>query len=255
LIDHALLRYRCDMSRVNRRWPLGAVIAVVGLVILAYLQRSPIAPRSSPERIAPPAISAEGVVERPRPSLPASVPDEEAEEAAAPTNENAAADVPPNEDLDIDGEPMGGTWNNFDMNAVRAALPDNIYWKMSEPTKDEQAIEERERERARWNVEYGKVLSGTGTDEEIRAYYDNKSRISADYIEFSTYLLDHYESELPDRDVALLQLARRLHQARLEEVPRKLEEAFERKRAQDAARAAWLADEKAFNQDAEAAGQ
>lgn len=148
--------------------------------------------------------------------------------------------------MGVDGEPMGGNWDGVDMDAVRAALPDNLYWQLSVPTKDEQVNEERERERARWNVEYGKVLSGTGTEEEIRAYYDYKSRLSGDYIEFSTYLLDHYEAELPGQDVALLRLARRLHQARLEEVPRKLEEAFERKRAQDAARAAWLADQAAF---------
>ena len=49
------------------------------------------------------------------------------------------------------------------------------------------------------------------------------------------------------------QVARRLHQARLEEIPRKLEEAFERKRAQDAARQAWLADQERFGAAAPAA--
>ena len=41
-------------------------------------------------------------------------------------------------------------------------------------------------------------------------------------------------------------LARRMHLSRLEEVPRKVEEAFARKRQQDEARAAWLADEAEF---------
>jgi hypothetical protein len=44
----------------------------------------------------------------------------------------------------------------------------------------------------------------------------------------------------------LLELAQRLHLARLAELPRKLVEAHERKRAQDEARAAWLADEAEF---------
>ena len=68
-----------------------------------------------------------------------------------------------------------------------------------------------------------------------------------DYVEFVGYLLDHYGDELPERDVGLLELARRLHLARLEELPRQMQRAFDRKRAQDEARAAWLADEAAFD--------
>jgi hypothetical protein len=238
------------MSPIARRWPFGAVVAVLGLVGLALWQRpanpppQPGAAHTSPPAVPRHLAGAEG--ER----LPEGLPD-------APPGK-PAPEVPIVEgDAGIDGESMGGTWQVVDMETVRAALPDNLYWHLSQPTTDEQVIEERARERARWNVEYGKVLSGTGTEEEIRAYYDYKSRLYGDYIEFSTHLLDHYESELPPRDVALLQFARRLHQARLEEVPRKLEEAFERKRAQDAARAAWLADQAAFEADtaAQADGQ
>jgi hypothetical protein len=53
--------------------------------------------------------------------------------------------------------------------------------------------------------------------------------------------------------VSLLQLARRLHLARLEEIPRSLEQALERKSQQDEARARWQADERAFNADDTAA--
>jgi hypothetical protein len=93
------------------------------------------------------------------------------------------------------------------------------------------------------------VLSGTGTDDEIRAYYAHRQRVSADYAAFATFVLDRFEKSLPERDVALLELARKLHLARLEEIPRRLEEAFARKRTQDAAREAWLADEAAFQND------
>jgi hypothetical protein len=141
---------------------------------------------------------------------------------------------------------MGAAWSAVDMEEVRKAMPDNLYWKLSAPTKDPQVIEEREAERSRWNAEYGKVLSGTGTEKEIRAYYDLRAKISGDYIEFASYLVDHYEGTLSERDVGLLKLAIRLHRARLEELPRKIEEAFERKHKQDAAREAWLADQAIF---------
>jgi len=144
------------------------------------------------------------------------------------------------------GGEVDGTWETVEMDEVRAALPDNLYWKLAVPTGDARIAEERQAERDRWNVEYGKMLSGTGSEDEIRAYYDFRARLSTDYVELTTYLLDHYREDLPARDVALLELARRLHLKRLEEVPRKIEEAFERKRQQDAAREAWLADEKAF---------
>jgi hypothetical protein len=237
------------LSPITRRWPLGLAVAVVGLVLLALWPRAPAPRPEASGRMAAPTTTAQRTGETERGRLPEGLPDAANEEAAA------EPPVPFEGELDVGGEPMGGTWESVDMNAVRAALPDNLYWQNSAPTTDEQIIEERERERARWNIEYGKVLSGTGTDEEIRAYYDYKSRQSADSIEFATYLLDHHGDALPDRDVMLLKLARRLHQARLEEVPRKLEEAFERKRAQDAARAAWLADQAAFEAEADAKGQ
>jgi hypothetical protein len=138
---------------------------------------------------------------------------------------------------------LGGSWENVDMEAVRRALPDNLYWKQGVFTQDPRVLREREEERARWNTEYGKVLSGTGTEDEIRAYFAYRHRLSADYVEFATYLLDHHRDDIPERDIGLLELARRMHLKRLEEMPRKMAEAFERKREQDAAREAWLAEE------------
>lgn len=149
----------------------------------------------------------------------------------------------------LGGDAIAAAWARVDLAAVRRALPDNLYWQMGAPTTDEQEIERRARERDRWNVEYGKVLSGTGSDEEIRAYFDHRARLSGDYVEFTTYLLDHYGDDLTERDVSLLTLARRLHLARLEEVPRHMEEALVRKGEQDEARARWLADERAFQAD------
>jgi hypothetical protein len=158
--------------------------------------------------------------------------------------------LPGSQDSDSDGEdmydPSAEAWSNVDLDAVRRKMPDNLYFELSAPTKDEAVLERRAAERQRWNVEYGKMLSGTGTEEEIRAYYDQRARLSGDYVEFTTYLLDNHRAELPERDVAMIELARRMHLARLEEIPRQVQEARERKRKQDEARAAWLADEAEF---------
>jgi hypothetical protein len=150
------------------------------------------------------------------------------------------------EDSEAMDDALAAAWAQVDLAEVHRAMPDNLFFELAVPTTDEAVIEARAAERRRWNEEYGKILSGTGTEEEIRAYYDQRARLSTDYIEFTSYLLDHYRDVLLERDVGLLELARKLHAARLEEIPRKVEEAFERKRQQDEAREAWLKDEAEF---------
>jgi hypothetical protein len=225
----------------SRVWLLS--IAVLAAVVVLVWWRAGAsrhdAPRDAqaPRAEAPPAAgdASPGDIEAPAPEPGDGAPAVGAQ-PAPPGPGAAAAEPDPGADL-------SGTWENVDMEAVRRALPDNRYWKHGVFTQDERVLREREEERARWNVEYGKVLSGTGSEEEIRAYFAYRHRVSADSVEFATYLLDHYRDEIPERDVALLELARRLHLKRLEEMPRKMTEAFERKREQDAAREAWLAEE------------
>jgi hypothetical protein len=165
--------------------------------------------------------------------------------AEAPAPDVATAPPQPESGESAPAE-LAGTWEHVDMEELRRALPDNLYWKMAAPSDDPKVAEERDAERARWNDEYGKVLSGTATEEEIEAYYDGRHALLSDYVEFTKYVLSRYRDELPAQDVALLELAQRLNLARLVELPRKLEEAHARKRAQDAAREAWLADEREF---------
>jgi hypothetical protein len=141
---------------------------------------------------------------------------------------------------------LASAWESVDMDEVRRAMPENTFWTMSAPTTDERVIREREEERARWNTEYGKMLSGNASEEEIRAYYAHRQRLSADYVEFTTYVLDHYGDDLSDQDVGLLELARRLHLHRLAEYPKETQRAFERKTEQDRIRAEWLKDEQDF---------
>jgi hypothetical protein len=138
------------------------------------------------------------------------------------------------------------SWDNVDMEAVRALKPNNRYWTMSAPTKDPEVLRKREEEQEHWNTEYGKVLSNTATAEEIDAYYDYRQKVANDNIAFAGYLLAAYGGKLPERDVALLKLAVKLNLARLEEYPRQIVEAQQRREEHDAARRAWLADQQAF---------
>ena len=134
---------------------------------------------------------------------------------------------------------------------MRAALPDNLYWQSAAPTDDPAVLEERDREKALRNEQYGKILSGTGTDAEILAYYDQRMRASTDYVQFADHLLEHYGSDLSDQDQTLLHVAKRLHLARLEEIPRRIQEARERRAVQDEARRKWLEEEQEFRSDSE----
>jgi hypothetical protein len=216
------------MRETLRRLGIAAAAAIVaaGVVWLVARTRAPVA--EAPAAAAAPA--------------PARAP-----AAAAPPDAAASADPEAAPELD----PLAGTWEHVDMEAMRRAMPDNLYWTMAVPSDDPRVQEERDAERARWNDEYGKVLSGTATDTEIDAYYDHRYRVSSDYVEFTRHVLTNYGDDLPAQDVALLELAERLHLARLAELPRKHEESRERKRQQDAAREAWLADEAAFAADPE----
>jgi hypothetical protein len=155
----------------------------------------------------------------------------------------------------LESDPFGApddparAWASVDLEAIRKALPDSTYWKMAAPTKDPEVLRQREEERDRWNVEYGKVLSNTATAEEIDAYYAERQRLSEDYLEFIVYLLTNYGYQIPERDVAALKLAAEMHHERLEEIPRHIAEAHQRHDAHETARRAWLEQQKDFGGD------
>jgi hypothetical protein len=164
-------------------------------------------------------------------------------------------DDEPSEDQAYKADPLSpmvdtaDQWAQVDFDEIRAAMPDSLYWKMAFPTKDPAVLAERERIRAQWNVEFGKVQSNTATDEEIDAYYGAQQQLSNDYLEFLVYLAEHYGDVVPRAEVGVLKLAGEMHLARLEEIPRKIAEAKERHAAHEKARQAWLAEEKEFASD------
>jgi hypothetical protein len=169
------------------------------------------------------------------------------ERAAPAPGPEAASPGAPDEELFGPDDEAALRWSVVDLREVREALPDNRFWEMSAPTDDPDVLRFREEEAARWNREYGKVLSGFATEPEIHGYYAHRERVSIDAIEFASHLLEHYGDALPERDVGLLELAVRLHHARLEELPRRMAEALERKREKDDLRRAWREDQAAFD--------
>jgi len=214
------------------------LVSLLGAALLGVLlawwwrgagKRDPAAPV---EPAAPPVAAA--------PAPPA--PPDDAPPAPAPAPAPRPADDPL-------AEGDGGSWAGVDLEEVRRALPDNLYWQTNVPTDDQRELDRRLQERTRWNEEYGKVLSNTATPQEIEAYYQHRQRVSEDAIEFANYLLNHYQDQLPGKDVGLLELAIELHLARLEEIPRQMADAFQRHEAHEAARQAWLEEQAAFDDD------
>ncbi|HZJ56530.1 MAG TPA: hypothetical protein VFD38_20465 [Myxococcaceae bacterium] len=126
-----------------------------------------------------------------------------------------------------------------DLDRLRVEIPGNRYWVDSAPTDDPEVIERREADSAGWNQLHGKVLSGTASDAEIRAWIDHRRQVSEDAIEFAQRVLTEHGSELPERDRGLLELAISMHRTRLAELPRQESDARARKAEQDRRRAAW----------------
>lgn len=181
----------------------------------------------------------------PRPAAPTTTTPA-AETADAATGREDAPDAPPRgADGRLEAVPET-PWAAVDLDAIREVMPDNLFWKMAVPTNDPEIIAQRAEERDRWNTEYGKVLSGTATAEEVDAYYAERQRLAQDYVEFATYLLAEYGDRLTVRDVGLLKVAIELNLARLERFPREIVEAHERREAHDAARREWLEQQRAF---------
>jgi hypothetical protein len=221
------------------------LVVALGLAFFLLALRPPREPAPSEAGSPPPAPAPASRSASTRDVAPAratEVPPARPQRDAPARGDEASGSQPP-DDFEI-----ALRWSLVDLDAVRDAMPDNLYWQMSAPTSDEELIRWREEERARWNREYGKVLSGNATEGEIEAYYAHRERVSLDAIEFASHLLSHYGDALPERDVGLLELAMRLHQARLRELPRREAEALDRKQRQDVLRELWRADEEAFEE-------
>jgi len=137
-------------------------------------------------------------------------------------------------------------WAKVDLESIKQEIPDNLYWALGAPTQDAALLERRKENKEHWDNEYGKVLSNTANETEIRDYYAHQNAVSTDYIEFATLLLNRHSKDLPEEAYGLQTLARNLHLARLEEIPGKLNNALERRNSHITRREVWLADKEGF---------
>jgi hypothetical protein len=219
------------MTRRSSRLLL-AIAAAAALAVALWWRAG--APPAADRVASAPSTGAAPAVPIPPPTGPA--------HAAAPTS---GTGTPAARD-DLVPEPPETAWAAVDLDAIREVMPDNLFWKMAVPTRDPEILAQRAKERERWNTEYGKVLSGNATAEEIDTYYAERQQLAQDYVEFATYLLAEYGDELTVRDVGLLKVAVELNLARLEQFPRDLAEAQARREQHDAARRAWREQQRAF---------
>lgn len=229
--------------RLGKTALLASLACVVALAALRWTAtREHAAPATAPGAVSAPAPALAA------PSGAARAPTPRAPSADSPSRDPGAASAPDAGDDDLE---RALRWASVDLDAVRREIPDNLYWEMGAPTQDPERLEARARERARWNEAWGRVQSGNASEAEIHDYFAHRERLSNDYLAFASLLLDRYREVLPERDVGLLELSVRMHHKRLQELPRRLAEALERKQRQDALREAWLRDEARFAAPAE----
>ncbi|WP_434389801.1 hypothetical protein [Melittangium boletus] len=213
------------------RW-LAASLLVLGLALALVLSwrapevtpdpmdaaRQAQAPRAS--RSAPPSPS-----EPAAPSTPALAPLPEPARTSSPAEPSPVEPAP--------------AAHPVDLVRLREVMPDNLYWRLGAPTRDEALLRWREEETRRWNTEWGKVQSNTATEPEIHAYFEHRRAVSEDFLQFARRVLEDYGPRLSEQERGLYELSIRMHTTRLEEIPRQTEEALAGKQRQDGLREAW----------------
>jgi hypothetical protein len=204
-----------------------AAAALAAVLLVAVLRGQPRAPDPTTGPAPAGADTTGFTPQGERPSL--------AGTGSADTSAAAGAEADP-------GDESGNEYP-VDIERLRARIPDNLYWRMGAPTKDPRALQARAEEEQRWNQLYGKVLSGTASEAEIRGYYDHRSQLSRDYIDFARLVMEEYPDALPERDRGLYQMSIEMHTTRLAEIPRQIEEALTRKQDQDRRREEWRSDQ------------
>ena len=152
-----------------------------------------------------------------------------------------AGDVGPAAAASDDEAPPGAVAlvHPVDLTALRAKLPDNLYWELGAPTRDEAVLARRAEEEQRMNDLFGKVQSNTASVEEIHQYHDRRRAISEDYLRFAKLVLEDHGEDLSDEERGLYELSIKMNESRLRDIPRRVEDALDRKRRHDQRRAEW----------------
>lgn len=143
-------------------------------------------------------------------------------------------------------------WAKVDLDAIRDAIPNNLYWSMSAPTTDEAVLAEREAKRAELKAIETKMMARHATEQEIRDYYNYQTKLSEDYVIALTEIINRYGHEIPDDDYSGQTLARTLHLSKLQEMPAKMTQALEQREQFLAEKSEWMADKDAYRAKLEA---
>ncbi|TNC80402.1 MAG: hypothetical protein C9356_14180 [Oleiphilus sp.] len=146
--------------------------------------------------------------------------------------------------LEIDDRALA--WAKVDLQAIRDEIPNNSYWELAAPTQDEALKQHRKEVKEYWRARENKISANLATEEEIREYFARQDKISNDYVEFSTILLNKHGSDLPETDYGMQNLGRKLHLARLQDIPGQLARALENRENFLSRKSEWLADKDAY---------
>lgn len=140
----------------------------------------------------------------------------------------------------------GLVYGDIDLREAKALMPDNLYWTHGAPTKDPNVLEEREKERARRNEEFGRVQAGDASEDEVRAYYDYRRRLSTDYLEFAEFMARRHRGSDNESFVGLLDLATKMHAEKLAQLQGELDDALARAREREKVREDWRRQQEEF---------
>lgn len=186
----------------------------------------------------------------PVPGPSENVPDPQAPAAAPPSASSAREARAPARTATALEEPVpyieGLVYGEIDLREARELMPDNLYWQLGSPTKDPAVLAEREAEKNRRNEEFGRVQAGDASEDEVRAYYDYKTRLSKDFLEFSEFMARRYRDSKNDQFVGMLELATKMHAAKLAQLPGELEDALQRSREREKIREDWRRQQEEF---------
>lgn len=171
-----------------------------------------------------------------------------------PSTEGAQGDQPMYPAEAHRGMPSGfdddaaAAWAQVDLEALRAQMPNNLYWQLAAPTQDASVLAQRKEITSYWEAQFAKINANLASEVEIRAYFDHRQRRSEDYVEFATVLLNQYGDVLPEQARHFQVFARNLNLVQLQELPKKLTQALENRKRFLAKREAWLKDKTAFEE-------
>lgn len=146
----------------------------------------------------------------------------------------------------FDANDVAAAWAKVDLEALRNSMPNNLYWVLAAPTSDAAVLAERKEIKQYWEAQYKLINANHADEATIRAYFEHKTHMANDYVEFATALLNRYGADMPEEGRHLQTFARNLNLVQLQELPKKLQNALDSRKAFLERRENWLADKEAY---------